>query len=161
MSFQDIAIVLSNFILYDIIIEGGDAMRQKVFDIHWIISMSIWLIATFGCFLSFIIDKKANENILYAFIVLFALFIALLFRPVYVEFDKECLTIHFLFGFFQRFNWNDIWKIERQGIPSDIRYFRVFGDSYGKKAFFTSAIIPYNQKNRQLLNTYWNEDYNN
>lgn len=134
-------------------------MRKKVYNIHWMICMSIWLVATLGCLLSFIIDNETVENMLYAFIVLFVLFIALLFRPVYIEFDKKSLTIHFLFGFFQKLNWDTVWKIERQIIPSDIGYYRVFGDSYGKKAFFTSNQIPYNRKIQRLLREYYSKDF--
>ena len=57
-------------------------MHKKVYNIHWMICMSIWLIVTFGCLLSFVVDNEKVENMLYAFIVLFVLFIALLFRPV-------------------------------------------------------------------------------
>ncbi len=134
-------------------------MCQKVYDIHWMICMSIWLVAALGYLLSFIVGNETGENMLYAFIILFVLFVALLFRPVYIEFDKKCLTIHFLFGFFQRLNWDTIWKVERQSVPSDIRYYQVFGDSYGKKAFFTSTKIPYNRKTQRLLREYWNKDF--
>lgn len=134
-------------------------MNKKVYNIHWIICMSIWAIATAGCVISFLIEKDTAENMLYAFIVLLILFISLLFRPVYIEFDKESLTTHFLFGFFQKINWDTVWKIERQSVPSDIRYYQVFGDSYGKKAFFTSSKIPYNQKTKRLLREYWNENF--
>jgi hypothetical protein len=134
-------------------------MRKKVYDIHWMICMSIWIVAVVGYLLSFIVDSKTRENTLYAFIVLFVLFIALLVRPVWVEFDKKSLTIHFLFGFFQKLNWDTVWKVERQIIPFDIRYYQVFGDSYGKKAFFTSSKIPYSRKTQRLLREYWNNDF--
>ena len=135
-------------------IKSGDIMSKKVLDLKWMFSMSIWLIALFGWLLSLIMDKKATENILYPFIVLSFFFITLLFSPIYIEFDKNSLTIHFLFGFYQKLNWDTIWKVERQSPPSDFRYYRVFGDSYGKKAFFTSNKIPYNRKIRRLLNEY-------
>lgn len=121
--------------------------------------MSIWTIATAGCTVSFLIEKETAENMLYAFAILAVLFAALLFRPVCVEFDKKSLTIHFLFGFFQKLNWDTVWKIERQSVPSDIRYYHVFGDSYGKKAFFTSSIIPYNRRIQRLLREYWNNEF--
>ena len=38
-------------------------MRKKVYDIHWMICMSIWLIVTFGCLLSFVVDNEKVENI--------------------------------------------------------------------------------------------------
>ncbi len=134
-------------------------MNKKVYNIHWIFCMSIWAIAAAGCVVSFLIEKDTAGNMLYAFVVLLILFVSLLFRPVYIEFDKECLTIHFLFGFFQKLNWDTIWKIERQSVPSDIRYYLVFGDSYGKKAFFTSNRIPYNRKIQRLLREYWSKDF--
>ena len=135
-------------------------MHKKVYNIHWMICMSIWLIVTFGCLLSFVVDNEKVENMLYAFIILFVLFIALLFRPICIEFDKKSLTIHFLFGFYQKLNWDTVWKVERQIIPSDTRYYRVFGDPYGKKAFFTSTQIPYNRKIQRLLREYWDKDFN-
>ena len=100
-------------------------MSKKIFDVHWIICFSIWLVAAFGCLLSFIVGNETGENLLYAFIVLFVLFIALLFRPVSIEFDKKSLTIHFLFGFFQKLNWDTVWKVERQSMrqtPGIIKY---------------------------------------
>ena len=121
--------------------------------------MSIWIIATAGCTVSFLIEKETAENTLYAFVILAVLFVSLLFKPVCVEFDKKSLTIHFLFGFFQKLNWDTVWKIERQSKPSDIRYYNVFGDSYGKKAFFTSSKIPYNQRIQRLLREYWNNEF--
>jgi len=134
-------------------------MSKKVFDVHWIICMSIWGVATTGCVLSFVTDKEPAENRLYAFVVLSIIFIALLYRPIFFEFDKTSITIHFLFGFFQKLNWDSIWKIERQSLPSDIKYYQVFGDSYGKKAFFTSAKIPCNRKIQRLLREYWDENF--
>jgi hypothetical protein len=121
--------------------------------------MSIWTIVTAGCAVSFLIEKDTAENTLYAFAILAVLFAALLFRPVCVEFDKKSLTMHFLFGFFQKLNWDTVWKIERQSMPDDIMYYQVFGDSYGKKAFFTSSIIPYNQRTQRLLREYWNNEF--
>ena len=50
-------------------------MHKKVYNIHWMICMSIWLIVTFGCLLSFVVDNEKVENMLYAFIILFVLFI--------------------------------------------------------------------------------------
>ena len=76
-----------------------------------------------------------------------------------IEFDKKSLTIHFLFGFFQKTNWDTVWKVERQSMPSDIRYYQIYGDSYGKKAFFTSNTIPYNRKIQRLLREYWRKDF--
>lgn len=134
-------------------------MNKKVYNIHWIICMSIWTIATAGCAVSFLIEKDTAENTLYAFAILAILFVSLLFEPVCVEFDKKSLTIHFLFGFFQKLNWDTVWKIERQSMPSDTRYYHVFGDSYGKKAFFTSSKIPYNQRTQRLLREYWNNEF--
>ena len=134
-------------------------MSKKVFNVHWIICFSIWLVAAFGYLLSFIVDNETGENMLYAFIVLFILFIALLFRPVSIEFDKKSLTIHFLFGFFQKLNWDTVWKVERQSMPSDSMYYQIYGDSYGKKAFFTSPKIPYSRKMQRLLREYWNKDF--
>ena len=76
-------------------------MSKKIFDVHWIICFSIWLVAAFGCLLSFVVDNEKVENMLYAFIVLFVLFIALLFRPVSIEFDKKVLQYIFSSGFFK------------------------------------------------------------
>ena len=135
-------------------------MHKKVYNMHWMIYMSIWAIITVGCALAFIIDiimNETTENMFYAFFVLLILFIPLLFRPVWIEFDKSTLTIHFLFGFFQKVNWESVWKVER--IFFEIRYYQVFGDVYGRKSFFTSTKIPCNRKTQRLLREYWNKKF--
>ena len=129
-------------------------MRDKAFNIHWIICMSIWCLATAGCTLAFIIEKEAAEVVLGAFVVLIILFLSLLFRPIWVEFDKTSLTIHFMFGFYQKADWTSIWKIERESMPRDIRYCNVFGDFCGKSSFFTRPLIPYNRKIQRLIAMY-------
>ena len=121
--------------------------------------MSIWLIAVMGCVLSVIIESEEAESMLGAFAILFILFLSLLYQPVWVEFDKKSITIHFLFGFFQKLDWDSVWKVERQSFPSDMKYYRVFGDAYGKTAFFTSSKIPYTRKIQRLLREYWDEKF--
>ena len=116
-----------------------------------------FFINNLNIYISSIIINRVNKYKIRDF--LFVLFIALLFRPVSIEFDKKSLTIHFLFGFFQKLNWDTVWKVERQSMPSDIRYYQIYGDSYGKKAFFTSPKIPYSRKMQRLLREYWNKDF--
>ena len=121
--------------------------------------MSIWLIAVIGCVLSVIIEGENDDSMLGAFVILLILFLGFLYRPIWVEFDEKSITIHFLFGCFQKLDWDSVWKVERQSFPSDMKYYRVFGDSYGKTAFFTSAKIPYTRKIQRLLREYWNEKF--
>ena len=135
-------------------------MGKKVLNIHWIIYLSIWLVFTVLCVFIYAIDiimKEKTDNMQYAFVVLLVLFIPLLFRPVWIEFDKDALTIHFIFGFFQKINWESVLKVER--IFLEKRYYRIFGDAYGRRSFFTSTKFPCNRKAQRLLREYWNEKF--
>ncbi len=135
-------------------IKGSGIVRKKVFNIHWIACMSIWCLATTGCILAFMIEKETVEVMPGAFAVLGILFLSLLFRPIWVEFDQKSLTIHFMFGFYQKADWTSIWKIERESMPRDIRYCNVFGDFYGRSSFFTRPKIPYSRKIRRLVTNF-------
>lgn len=135
-------------------------MSKKVFNIHWIIYMSIWVVITALCVFSCVIDiimKETTDIMPYTFAVLLILFIPLLFRPAWIEFDEKVLTIYFIFGFFQKINWESIWKVER--IFLEKGYYQVFGDAYGRKSFFTSTKLPCNKKTQRLLREYWNEKF--
>lgn len=134
-------------------------MSKKVYDIPWIYGMSIWIIGAIAVAIHFIIEKDTSESLLYAFVVSFVLFLSLLFYPFCVEFDKTSITIYYLFGFFEKINWDSIWKIERQCFPYNRRYYKIYGKSYGKTAFFTSAKIPCTRKIRRLLREYWRDNF--
>lgn len=132
-------------------------MKKKAFNVFGILLMSFFALATILCVLVFIIDKEMPGNIFYFVVVWAVLFLVLLFEPLYIELDETSITVHFLFGFFEKSDWASVSKIERH-ISNRIDY-QIYGDSYGKKSFFTSLKIPCNRKMRGLLREYWNENF--
>lgn len=132
-------------------------MKKKVFNVFGILLMSFFALMTILCVLVFIIDKEMSGNIFYFAVVWTVLFLMLLFEPLYVELDETSIMVRFLFSFFEKSDWSSVTKIERR--ISNRVYYRVFGDSYGKKSFFTSLEIPCNRKMRDLLREYWNENF--
>lgn len=97
----------------------------------------------------------AIESILLTAVFVAVLFIAMLQRPVWMVFDEMGLTIHFMFGRYQRLEWNTVWKVERVRQPRDSDYYRLYGDASGKEAFFTDTILPCSPRVRKLLWEYW------
>ncbi len=134
---------------------------KRIFNAHWLVCMTIWCFATLGFIIGIIVDSSFADDAIYAAIVLVVLFFSLLFRPISIDFDTKYLTIHFLFGRYIKMKWESIWKIERQAMPEDNRYYKVFGDGFGKCAFFTSPKIPYSRKVQNLLREYWKKDFKN
>lgn len=97
----------------------------------------------------------AIESILLTVVFVTLLFVAMLQRPVWMVFDEMGLTIHFMFGRYQRLEWNTVWKVERVCRPRDSAYYRLYGDASGKEAFFTDTILPCGPRIRKLLCAYW------
>ncbi len=95
------------------------------------------------------------ESILLTVVFVALLFLAMLYRPVLMVFDEKGLTVHFMFGRYQRVDWSTVWKVERVSQPRDVDHYRVYGDAYGKQAFFTDTILPCGPRIRNLLREYW------
>lgn len=132
---------------------------KKVWNIHWVVCMIIWCTAALCYVVGVAVDRHLIDDAVYVAAILLLLFFSLLFHPIRMDFDRKAITIHFMFGFYETMDWKSIWKIERQAMPEDIRYYKIFCDGFVKSAFFTSPKIPYNRKVQKLLREYWNSNF--